>query len=54
MTQVDLGKLINNMRNYLCLIPYKHPLFDTLLDPNLFCKDPYICVGYDLGSFSEE
>lgn len=54
MTQVDVNKLIFNMKNYLCLVPHKHPLFETLLEPNLFDKDPYICVGYDLESFSEE
>lgn len=54
MTQVDVNKLIFNMKNYLCLVPYKHPLFETILEPNLFDKDPYICVGYDLESFSEE
>lgn len=54
MTQVDVNKLIHNMKNHLCLVPYQHPIFETLLDPNLFDKDPYICVGYDLGAFSEE
>jgi hypothetical protein len=42
------------MKEYLTLVPYKHPLFETLLDPNLFEKDPYICVGYDLGNFDRE
>ena len=51
---VSSAKLISNMKNHLCLVPYSHPLFGTLLDPNLFDQDPYICVGYDLGSFSEE
>ena len=52
----DLNKqlLLANMRNHLTLVPYKHPLFETILDPNLFDQDPYICVGYDLSSFDRE
>ena len=43
------------MKDYLTLVPYKHTLFNTtLLDPNLFEKDPYVCVGYDLADFNQE
>lgn len=54
MSQVQIIKLVSDMKDYLTLVPYKHPLFDTLVDPNLFEKDPYICVGYDLASFNHE
>ena len=54
MSQVQLTKLVAAMKDYLTLVPYKHPIFDTLVDPNLFETEPYICVGYDLASFNSE
>lgn len=54
MMEFDQAQLIADMKKYLQMIPYKHPSFGTLLPPNLFEKDPYICVGYDLGSFNQE
>lgn len=35
------------------LLPYQDE-FGNLLIPNLFVKDPYICLGYDIGEFDEE
>lgn len=40
----------NEKEEYL---PYK-TVAGTKLTPNLFTKDPYICFGYDLGSFDKE
>lgn len=55
LSSIELSQLISNMKDYLTLVPYKHPLFNTtLLDPNLFEKDPYVCVGYDLADFNQE
>lgn len=54
LSEFEIGKITASMKEYLTLVPYKHPLFETLLDPNLFEKDPYICVGYDLGNFDRE
>ena len=54
LPEFEVSKITSEMKDYLTLVPYKHPLFDTLLDPNLFEKDPYICVGYDIGSFNRE
>ena len=54
LNETDKLILLDGMRNHLTLVPYKHALFETLLDPNLFDKDPYICIGYDLDSFNRE
>lgn len=54
LSSVDLSQLVSDMKDYLTLVPYKHTLFNTILEPNLFEKDPYICVGYDLASFNQE
>lgn len=34
-------------------IPYKDE-FDMLLSPNLFTKDVYICLGYDISEFADD
>lgn len=34
-------------------IPYKDE-FDMLLSPNLFTKDAYICLGYDISEFADD
>ena len=35
------------------LIPYKDVFVNRLLN-NLFVKDPYICLGYNLSDFTVE
>jgi hypothetical protein len=54
LSEVELRQLTSEMRKYLTLVPYEHPLFLTPLDPNLFDSEPYVCVGYDLGMFDKE
>lgn len=37
------------------LVPYADPVFiDNLFPPNLFTKDSYICLGYDIGNFNKD
>lgn len=49
----DSGSFYNQNKEY---IPY-YSLLGSIrkkLNPNLFTKDPYICLGYDLSGFKEE
>ena len=44
------GTFIDKKNN---LLPYQDN-FGNLIIPNLFVKDPYICLGYDAGNFADE
>lgn len=46
----EVGTFIDNKN---VPIPYQDE-FDMLLSPNLFTKDPYICLGYDISEFADD